>query len=372
MKKLKRLIRILARSIPFLIVGGITLALFLFPDLFGHADASSKPKEKGPTPVRTVPAIRGNLIETYQTVGTAAGRSEVKVTSQVEGVLQTVTAEVGASVKTGQTLAELDDRLSRAGMAQAQASLKLSGEELKRATQLSEKGIADQKRLQAAVAQEQIDQANLDKLRVQLSLSQFPSPLDGIVTARLVDPGDTVRNGAHLFTVVDVGRMFVRVTVPEGEAARLKSGAAAVLTVDALGGRELPATVHHVYPSADPVSHQTTVELDAGEAFPELKPGYLVKVRLTLAERAQALTLDRGAVAEIRPDGTARLFVVGGEQADKAEARTVRFGLILEDRVEVLSGLEEGDQVVWRGNSLKDGAAVRVSNKTPTTREAAQ
>lgn len=365
---MKKVLRSAAHLVPFLIAGGITLALLLLPRFRRHADVPSKPSERGPTIVQTVAVVRQDLAERYQNVGTATARVEARVTSQVEGMVRSVAAEIGASVKKGQTLADLDDRLLLARIAQAEASLELSRGELKRATELSEKGIADRKRLQAAVAQEQIDRAALEMMKVQLSMSRFASPLDGVVTEQLVYPGETVRNGTHLLTVADLGRMLVRATVPERVAARLAEGAAAILTIDASGGQELSAKVHRVHPTADPISHQTTVELDAGEAFPALKPGYLVRVRLTLSERPRALVLDRRAVPEIGADGTAQLFVVRGDESERAEARNVRFGLVLDDWAEILSGLEEGDQVVWRGGSLQDGAPVRVSGMSPASR----
>lgn len=361
---MKKLFQTLGRLLPLVLVAGVTAWLFFFPH--GGTEPPAKAKDKGPTSVTTVTVARGDLTETYQTVGAAAGASEVKITAHFEGVLQEVSARAGAMVKKGETLAVLDERLLDAERAQAEAALQRSNEELDRARQLATTGLADRKRVEMAIAQQRTDQAATQRVQAQMAASRFPSPLDGLVTADFVEPGDAVRSGLHLFTVTDVARLIVAVKVPEEIAARLQPGAAARLQVVARGGEELPARVAQIFPGSDPVSHQTTVELDAGEAFPRLQPGYMVKIQLTLATREKVLTLDRRVFPELPADGKAKAFVVKG--ADRVELRKVQLGLAVEDKVEVLQGLEEGERVVLRGGEkLKDGAAVQIADPPPSS-----
>lgn len=346
-----------SQLLPFLIVAGITVVMFLLPH-FSAPKESAKPKDKGPTAVTTARVTRGDLRETYQTVGAVAGQAEIKITSQVEGVLQEVAVKIGERVKKGQTLATLDDRLLRAELAQAEAALKRSTEELKRVQQLADKGIAEAKRLETSAAQQQMDHAVAEKFQTQLFLSRFPSPFAGIVTARFAYPGDTLRSGSQVFALADVARLRVFAKVPDTIASRLKQGAAAVLRNDAASHAEFRATVAEIYPAADPVSHQTTIELDAGDVFPKLQPGFLVKIWLELAEHKNALTLDRRAVPDAAAHSTVQLVVV---RDGRAELRKVQLGVVLENQVEIGSGLDEGDTVVLRGGEkLKNGDAVRV------------
>lgn len=343
--------------LPFLIVAGIAAVLFLLPR-FGPPRKSAKPKDRGPTAVTTVRVARGDLRETYQTVGTVAGQTEIKITSQVEGVLQEVAARIGERVKKGQTLARLDDRLLRPELTQAEAALKRSSEELKRVQQLANKGIAEAKRLEAAAVQQQMDQAAVEKFQTQLSLSRFSSPFDGIVTAQFAYLGDTIRSGSPVFALADVARLRVFAKVPDTIATRLKQGAAALLRSDAGNNAEFPAIVAEIYPAADPVSHQTTIELDAGDVFPRLQPGFLVKIQLELAEHKNALTLDRRVAPDAAAHSTIQLAVVHDGQA---ELRKVQLGVVLENQVEIVSGLNDSDAVVLRGGEkLKNGDAVRV------------
>lgn len=347
----------LSKRLPLLIVAAIAAALAVLP-LFSPTRVPAKPKDPAATAVTASPVSRRDLREIYQTVGTVAGRSEVRIVSQAEGVLQSVAIKVGSRVKRGQALARIDDRVLMSELAQAQAALARSTEELKRVRQLADKGIAETKRLEAAVAQEQMDRALGEKLQAQLSLSRFPSPFDGIVTAQFAYPGDTVRAGSPVFALADVKGMRVVVKVPDTITDRLSPGAGAVLQAEATGHAELAATLAEIYPAADPISHQTTIEIDAADAFPKLQPGALVKVRLTVSERAQALALDRRAVPDARTESTVDLIVI---RDGRAEHRKVRLGLVLEDDAEVIDGLKEGDLVVLRGgNGLRDGAPVHV------------
>lgn len=153
---------------------------------------------------------------------------------------------------------------------------------------------------------------------------------------------------------------LVVVKVPEDVAARLKPGASATVRVDAVGDKVLRATIAHIVPFAEPVSHQVIVELDIETAVPGLKPGLMARVAFVTASRGQTLTLDRAAIADDPDSGKVKLLVV---RDNRVETRQVRLGLVGEARAEILDGLVEGDAVVARGGAnLKDGAEVKIAN----------
>src|SRR5207249_8375081 len=117
--------------------------------------------------------------------------------------------------KKGQTLARLDQRLLLAELAQAEAALTRSVKELKNAQDLSGRGILAAIRVETGLAQQLIDQAAVEKLHTQLSLSRFPSLIDGVVTAQFAYPGDTVRSGSALFAMAEIAQLRVLAKVPE-------------------------------------------------------------------------------------------------------------------------------------------------------------
>lgn len=365
---LKPISWILNRVVPLALVGGVTLLLFLRSSTESEPDAAPKSKRRPPSVVQVARVARGELAERYTATGTVVARSEVGIASQLDGIVREMRVTVGERVEKGQFLAALDDRLLNADLEQAESTLARTTQELERARQLAEKSLATQTRLQDAAAARDMAETSVNRFQTMLSLSQFPSPIDGVVVEQRVYPGDTVKTGDVLYRVADVSQLQVRIKVPEHVALKVKEGTPADLAVVAAPGDPLPATISRIYPASDPASHQVLVELDAGTVYPRLRPGYLVTAVLTTALRKDALIVDRRAVLRLDSDGRASIFVVKG---DRAEARNIEVGLVLEDRLEVFSGLEAGEEVIVRGGErLKDSDEVQVTpGTTPTTQE---
>jgi membrane fusion protein (multidrug efflux system) len=338
---------------PLLLLVAVTAALFAWPYVRRDSGAGSQPTApdaETAVAVTTVKVTRTDLNQTYRATGVVAPAFEAKVAAQVDGVVREVLVEVGGRVEKDQPLAALDDRLLRADLEQAEAALARSEDERQRVAVLAERRLTDAKREQAAIAQHRSDQAAVGKLQTLLALTRFPSPIGGIVTARLVQPGDHIQAGTHLFTIADVSRLRVFAKVPEQLALRISNGTVAAVDVAGLNHTRWRAVVQRVYPSSDPVSHQTTVELDLGSAYPSLRPGLQTTVILT---------------TEIPPDGIVNLFVV---EQGHARARQARLGLVLEDRVELTDGVTEGDAVIVQSaGRVRDGILVRGAQPDAST-----
>lgn len=352
-------------AVPYVIAIGITAALFLWPSARTPAEAPSGGVDTA-RPVTTVVVGRGPLRQTYEATGVAAGVVEVRVAAQARGLLKDVRVQPGSRVRSGDIIATQHDELLRADLEQAEAALARSTDERRRVEQLAEKQLADRNRLQTVIAQHRFDTAAVDKVKTLLDLAQHRSPINGVVTEQVRYSGDPVEEGSHIATITDVSRIRVLAKVPEAIAQQLMPGVTAELMADGLTTSRI-ARVARIHPSADPVSHQVTVELDAGAAYPQLKPGFLARVRLTTASADDAVTLNRRAVPAILAPGTAEVFVV---KDGRAERRPIEVGLVLDDEVQVVRGLAEGEQVIVTGQAgVRDGAAVRiVSAATEQTR----
>ena len=384
--------------LPYVVVMAVTAAIFMWPSPGGNGNSADKEAEPQAISVKTTKVLRNDLTDTFETTGTAESWAQVSVSPQLEGTLTQVEVETGTRVRSGELLARLDDRLLRADLKQAEAALARSADdrlqradvrraeaamaqstqELIRIEQLAEKRLADQNRLQAAISQKRLDEANLGKaenllqaaitrkqvdelsverLQTLLSLTSLHSPIDGVVISERRYPGEGVQKGTSLFTIADVSRLRILTKVPESIARKLRVGSSAVAGIDALRDRQIPVSVRRIHPTSDPTSHQVTVELDAGSVFPTLQPGNLVTVAFTSDTRKGALILPRSAVPDITQETEIDVFRL---KDGRAERRRVTLGLILEDRVEILSGLAESDSVILAGGGLKDGDAVQV------------
>lgn len=307
--------------------------------------------------VQAAPVRRGSIASTATGTGEVQPLQQVQIASQIEATVRAVGVDVGARVRRGQTLVELDCRLLRAELAEAEAALGRSIGEASRTKRLVDAGLGEDRRLEAAASQEQIDRARVDRLRAQAEFCQLTSPFDGVVSARAVYPGDLARPGTPLLTIADLSRLRVLIPLPEREAASLRVGGSAEISVDALSGQQIEAKVSRIWPGSDPATHRTTIEVDLGAVWPSVKPGYMVRARVPTAQNDSALVMDRRALIP-NTDGTAEVFVIDGGIARR---RLVRLGLESGAVIEVRDGVKEGDLVVVRGaERLSDGSAVRV------------
>ena len=343
-------------ALPYVIAIGITAALFLWPSTRTSDDAPSGGTDTARA-VTTVVVKRQPLRQTYEATGVAAGVVDVKVAAQTRGLLNEVRVQPGTRVRAGDVVATQHDELLRADLEQAEAALARSTDERQRVEQLAEKQLADRNRLQTIIAQHRFDTAAVEKARTLLALTQHRSPINGVVTEQVRYSGDPVEEGSPIATITDVSRIRVLAKVPEAVAQQLTPGTRAELQADGMSALRV-GRVTRIYPSADPVSHQVTVELDAGPVYPQLKPGFLVTVRLTTASVDDAVTLDRRAVPAMLAPGAADVFMV---KDGRAERRQIQVGLVLDQDVQVTQGLAEGDTVIVTGQSgVRDGSAVRI------------
>jgi multidrug efflux pump subunit AcrA (membrane-fusion protein) len=231
------------------------------------------------------------------------------------------------------------------------ARAKAAAAELARARQARAALVAKGRQVGARI--EQADAA-VASARVRLSYARVSAPSDGIVVARMVEPGSVAAPGVPLLTIEEE-RYRLEVAMPETEAAGLRIGQPGRVTIDALR-RPLDATITEILPAADPRTRTVTVKLDLPPG-PGLRSGLYGTARFGMGERT-ALLLPRAAIDQ--RGQLERVFVV--DQDNVARMRLVTTGRTYGDRVEILSGLHPGERVVVEGaERVTDGAPVEPS-----------
>jgi hypothetical protein len=172
---------------------------------------------------------------------------------------------------------------------------------------------------------------------------------------RMVELGALVRSNQELFTIADMDPLLVRIFVPERRMYQLKAGQAATIAVEALPNKAFKGKIRMISPEVDPESGTVKVTLEV-PASGLLKPGMFCTVRIITASRPNALVIPKKALV-LETDADDVFAVEDG----KVKVIDVKLGFVEGDRVEVVSGLEEGMQVVTVGHEgLKDGSPVRV------------
>ncbi|MCW5978306.1 MAG: efflux RND transporter periplasmic adaptor subunit [Bryobacteraceae bacterium] len=332
----------------------------------------------------------------YEATGTVRARTAATLSSKVMGYVREVKAQVGDSVKAGQSLVVLDSRdldvsnlqaqagvnEARSAMAEvdnaiaaAQAQLELAQATFRRMKDLfDKKSISDQEfdeasaRLKLAEANhemarskktqlsEKIRQAEqaLASTEIMRGYAEIKAPFNGRITEKSVEPGNLAAPGAPLLVVEQAGGYRFEASVEESRLPFVRLGQEVTVELDALGQRA-PARVSEIVPAVDAASRTFIAKVNLPN-LAGLKSGLFGRARFQ-AESRKALTIPREAVT-VRGQMQS-VFVVEG---NRARARLVTLGQGREDQVEVLSGLAPGDQLVHPvPPALTDGAAVEVA-----------
>jgi len=213
---------------------------------------------------------------------------------------------------------------------------------------------------QLALAREQVSQARtrLSYWRSQAAFYVIHAPISGVVTRKYQFVGDLASPKAPILTLADTSRTVIRTSVTDEVASRLRVGMPVRAEVDALPGSEpSPLRVGRIYPSADPATRLVTVEMAAPMLVEKVKEGSLARLAMILERHDNAAVVPAYAVLA-RPGGKLVAFIV---QGGKARERVIAPGIESGDRLEILSGLAPGDQLIVRGQErLKEGVEVKV------------
>ena len=208
----------------------------------------------------------------------------------------------------------------------------------------------DLNQAKAAVSQAS---AALDSANIGLGEATVTSPVDGVVSAKLVDEGQLVGPSAPIVTIVSSG-VEIALGVEESQIGQVSLGQKAEITVSAYPNVVFPAKVASISPTADPKSRTFTVKVRPEPADGRLKSGMFAQVRIVTAQKADALLVPKDAI--VTKGGQTSVFVVSGGVAHSVGVKT---GLTSGNEVEVTSGLSKGQEVVVAGQSeLQNGDKV--------------
>lgn len=332
---------------------------------------------------------RGDVSASLTVVGNLVGAQTVDVAPKVSGRLEAVDVRIGDPVRRGQRLALVDDRelreqvrqqesayaVAQATIRQREADLGVAESNARRSRSLFERKILAQQALENAeaaaqsaraqldLARAQFSQAGsrLDELRITLANTRVISPVDGFVGRRYLDPGVQVSPSSPIVSVVDISLVRLVVNLVEKDLRRVKPGVPAVVQVDAYPGETFKGRVARLAPVLDPATRTAQMEVEVPNADSRLKPGMYARVSLQTAHRENTLVVPRNAVVD--QQGRRGVFLVDQQTARFTEIRT---GIEEPQRVEVVSGLTEGQQVVTTGAAgLRHGDPVRVAGQRP-------
>jgi RND family efflux transporter MFP subunit len=310
---------------------------------------------------------------------------EAPIFAQTSGYLKKWYFDIGAKVKAGDVLAEIDTPQVDQQFNQAKAQLKVaeSARDLAASTFKRDQDLFNRKVIAAhdfdtasdtyrqSQATVNADQASLNALNALENFKIVKAPFDGIVTERDTDIGAFVPSGSgvQLFRMAQTSPLRVYINVPQTFARFAKSGVQADLTLNELPGRKYPAHVTNTAGAIDPTSRTLLTELEVPNETEELLPGAYAQINLKLEGDRGLVTIPSNSLL-FRSEGAS----VGVVHPDgKVEIRKIVINRDLGSKLQISQGLSESDQVILNpSDGLADGMAVTVATPKPTEKPAAK
>ncbi len=345
-----------------------------------HAEEARAALRQTPEPLQTAMRVRvavareGNIRQTMPAAGLVSAFRRATVAAEVAGRVVDRSVEPGDGAEAGQPLVRLDEtRLAlleaetQAALLAAQVDLREAERNLERGERLAAENAISESRhdalrfaVERASRAVQLADVALTRSRRNRADATVRAPFAGSVESVTVNVGDRVAPGTPIAVVVDLSKARVRAGVTGAEAARLGPGSPARIVFGDLGGQIVDAEVHSVGYVADAATGTYPVEIWVDNVTGSLREGMVADVRFPSGGGMRKIVVPRSAL--IRHEGQSAVFVVERTpQGPRVGVRSVRTGAQGSERVEVIAGLQDGEEVVIDGLfALRDGARVAV------------
>lgn len=319
------------------------------------SDTSAPP----PPELQTVTAsISEALVEksagVERVVGDVRAKTRAQISAKVSGRIVSINARIGQRVEAGDLLVKLDAAEIGARLEQAEAGLAQADKELTRYQGLLSQSAVTQAEFDAVQSRQRVANAAVKEARAMLEYTQVVAPFDGAVSRKLAEVGNIAAPGRPLLELEgEEGLQFVA-DVPEALAAKLSLGSMLRLVIGEQT-EAIDAEISEIAPSANPLSRTLQVKLNLPNSA-EIRAGQFGR-SLVPVEGAANVRVPANAVVQ-----RGQLEMVFVAEDGKARMRLVRVGKTLGDQVEILSGIEAGEQVVITDNaaSLRDSQPINV------------
>jgi RND family efflux transporter MFP subunit len=343
--------------------------------------------------VQTGVVSTGRINEYVVLTGALKAKNHIDLNPRIQGRIVKIEVDTGHTVSAGSLIAVIEDDEIRqqverskaaiavveATIAQRDAELSNARAELDRKRQLANEGVISRIELDALetrhrVAQSQLDlaraqrlqsEAELRELSIRQSQTRIQSPINGIIAKRHVDMGAMVNPSTPIVTLVSITPMIIEAQASERDISRIKRGTAVRVTIDSLPGEKFTGQVMRIAPLLDPQTRNGLIEIEIPNRNGLLKGEMFARIELDLGTQRESNLLPRDALV-YRGDQPGVYLIESGV----ARFRPVETGLTQEDKVEVRTGLQQGEIVITRGSNLiNDGDRVRVDEESPRAGE---
>jgi len=305
-----------------------------------------------------VKQIDGSEVLAYS--GTIEESESIPLSFSVVGSVAKVLVSEGDFVKQGQLLAVLNDETYKNAYEMSLALQKQAEDAYNRLLPMYKNGnlpeiklVEVETGLQQAKSATLITKKNVDDCKLY-------SPVDGIVGKRSIEPGMSAIPNLTSITIVKIEKVFARVPVSESEISSIKNGDKAKIKIGALNNSEFTGTVEEIGVMADPIAHTYKIKIGIVNKNLQIKPGMICNVIIKKNNEAKGLFAPSRAVL-VDEQGRSFVYFVNN---NKAIRKYVKVGKLLSNGVEIIEGLNDGEQIVVAGQQkLVDNSSVHIVNR---------
>jgi len=312
-----------------------------------------------PIPVEAIKVKTANIQREIELVGTLTAWKEADLAAQTTGRIDHIYVEEGSRVKEGDLLFEMDDTQ----LAQTRIQYQVAKDNFERIKPLYESG---------SISQSQYDQAKANFESIEktynmlLKNTQFRAPFSGIITAKRYNDGEiflltpTATGAPSVVTLMQINPLKLILNVSEANLREVKVGQNVEIQTDLYPGEIFKGKINNVNPAINPVSRTFQVEVKIPNSDERLKPGMFVRAKI-FTGMTKGILIPRSAVLKQLGTSSFYAFVVNNNTAKRVD---VQLGKELDAEIEVTKGINEGEILITKGQSLlKDGSKIEIKNK---------
>ena len=321
-----------------------------------------------PAAVTTIVAKQETWPSTLSVVGTTAPVHGVTVSADLPGTVDTITFDSGKFVHEGDVLVQLDTRQERAQLAAMEAQRDLAKINYDRMQQLVNEGVISRMDYDKSTAEQRQTEANVGEIKATIQRKTIRAPFSGILGIRQVNLGQYMSAGTAIVSLQALNPIYANFNVPQQVMSQMRPGQNVKISTDGASGHEYSGRVNALESTVDESTRNVQVQATLANPENKLRPGMFVQVEVGVGAQRSLFPLPASSI-NYAPFGDSVYIVTDLKGPDGKTYRGVRQQFVKiagarGDQVGIVSGLNQGDEVVTSGAfKLRNGAAVAVNNK---------
>jgi len=309
-----------------------------------------------PVSVQTV--IYDNNAFPREYIGTVESENSVDVSFLVPGNIEQMYVSEGQKVTKGQLLARLNTASLKNTHIAAMATLKQAEDAYKRMSAMYENKSLPE--IQYIDVKTKFEQAKSSEAiaRKGLQDGNIYAPQSGVIGKRYLEAGANAMPGAPVYNIMDIGSIKVKTAIPEGEISTISVGTKCQVKISALDNEAFEGEIIEKSVSANPISHTYDIKIRVNNPTGKIMPGMVCRTYLRNPENGESIIIP---IKAVQVDHSEKRFVWLKDQQNKAVYREVTLGSLLGNGVQIVNGLQTGDELITEGyQNISNGTLVTV------------